>query len=278
MAATSPSSRPTPRSEPSSEPASAPDSRDRVGFTSELGCSVSVDGETLVGSGAIAPELCIPGAGLARPSVLLAWADILTGSLANEFTLPRVCMTVDLSVRIVRPVPVDSQLVGVGRILKAGRTIIFGETTFTIAGDDTVVAESLGTFVASPRPEDLGESGTALKASASGRSVPAPSAPISEMLGTRVVAPGVVEADRHQRILNWAQTVQGGAVASLAEDAVLALDDAPVPNELEVRYLAAVRFGPMRATARRIGSWIRVEVVDTGNADRLASVAIVRGD
>ena len=66
----------------------APDSRDKVGFTSELGCSVAVDGDTLVGTGTITTALCIPGAGVARPSVLLAWADILTGSLANEYTRP----------------------------------------------------------------------------------------------------------------------------------------------------------------------------------------------
>jgi acyl-coenzyme A thioesterase PaaI-like protein len=256
---------------------SAPDSRDRVGFTSELGCSVRADGDTLVGTGTIVPELCVPEAGVARPSVLLAWADILTGSLANEFTLPRVCMTVDLSVRIVQPVFAGSALIAVGRVLKTGRTLTFGETTFSIAGDSRIVAESLGTFVASPRPQDLGESGTALKASTERRVQPPP-APVAEMLGSRIVAPGVVEADRHDRILNWAQTVQGGAVASLAEEAVLALDDAPVPNELEVRYLSAIRIGPMRATARRIGSWVRVEVVDAGNDNRLAAVAVARGD
>ncbi len=250
-----------------------------MGFTSELGCSVAADGDTLVGTGTITTALCIPGAGVARPSVLLAWADILTGSLANEYTQPRVCMTVDLSVRIVRPVPAGSGLVAVGRVLKTGQTLTFGETTFSIAGDDDVVAESLGTFVASPRPQDLGRSGTALEASAR-RPMHPPQAvtPVSEMLRSRIVAPGVVEADRHDRILNWAQTVQGGAVAALAEEAVLALDDSPVPSELEVRYLAAVRVGPMRATARRIGSWVRVEVLDSGNSDRLVSVAVARGD
>lgn len=259
------------------EPAAAPDRRDRIGFTSELGCRVSPDGDTLVGRGPVVPELCIPGVGVARPSVLLAWADILTGSLANEFTLPRVCMTVDLSVRIVRPIPAGAELVAVGRILKTGATLTFGETTFSIAGDDDVIAESLATFVASPRPQDLGGSRGEMAAQAPGR-MSAPPAPLAELLGSRVVAPGVVEADRHERILNWAQTVQGGAVASLAEEAVLALDDPPVPSELEVRYLAAVRVGPMRATARRLGAWVRTEVVDVGNDGRLAAVAVARGD
>ena len=259
------------------ESEAAPDSRDRVGFTSELGCSVRADGDTLVGTGRIVPELCLPGVGVARPSVLLAWADIVTGSLANEYTLPRVCMTVDLSVRIVAPVPSGANLIAIGRILKTGRTLTFAETTFSIAGDDVVVAESLGTFVASPRPQDLVSSNVAMSSPAR-RHVVTPPAPVAEMLRSRVIAPGVVEADRHERILNWAQTVQGGAVAALAEEAVLALDNAPVPNELEVRYLAAVREGPMRATARRLGSWVRVEVLDTGNAGRLAAVAIARGD
>jgi acyl-coenzyme A thioesterase PaaI-like protein len=101
--------------------------------------------------------------------------------------------------------------------------------------------------------------------------------PITDILGAREIAPGVVEADRHPRILNWVETVQGGAVALLAEEAALSLPDAPVPTELEVRYLRTVRVGPMRATAHLLGGFTQIEVIDVGNADRLAAVAISRG-
>ena len=103
-----------------------------------------------------------------------------------------------------------------------------------------------------------------------------PGQPLADLLGATVVAPGVVEAERHQRILNWADTVQGGAVALLAEEAVLSLTDAAVPNELQVRYLRAVRVGPMRATAERFGAWTRVVVTDVGLDDRLVALAVTR--
>ena len=246
------------------------------GFTAELGLAVHGDADTLVGRAVAAQELCIPGAGVVRPSVLLTWADILTGALANEHTLPQICMTVDLTVRIAAPIAVGASVYATGRMLKVGRTITFGETVFTVGEDPAPVAVSLSTFVASPRPQDVGTS-VVQDASITRRDGTAPSEPISLILGTRVVGAGVVEVPRHPRILNWADTVQGGAVAACAEEAVLALDGAPVPSELEVRFTGAVRQGPMRATARLLGPWVRIEVVDAGNGDRLVAVAAARG-
>jgi acyl-coenzyme A thioesterase PaaI-like protein len=250
----------------------------RVGFTSELGLQVAADGDTLRGRALVVPEVCVPEAAVVRPSVLLTWGDILMGSLANEHTTPRVCMTVDLSVRVIAPIPAGHECVSVGRLLKVGRTLTFAETTFSVGDADEPAAVALGTFVASPRPEDVSVSVVRGVGSLSERLAPAVPAPVSEMLGTRVVASGVVEVPRHPRLLNWADTVQGGAVAACAEEAVLALEDGVVPTELEVRFLAAVRTGPMRAAARRMGPWVRVDVVDAGADDRLCGVAAARGD
>lgn len=249
----------------------------QIGFTSELGLAVEHDGDTLTGRAVASPELCVPEAAVLRPSVLLTWADILTGSLANEHTMPRVCMTVDLSVRVVRPILAGVEVHSVGRLLKVGRTITFGETVFTVDGDTAPTAIVLSTFVGSPRPEDVSTSMMQRDAAAPGRGPAAVLASVSDMLDTRVVSAGVVEVPRHPRILNWADTVQGGAVAACAEEAVLALDGALVPNELEVRFLGAVRDGPMRASAARLGPWVRVEVVDVGNDGRLVAVAAAQG-
>ena len=248
----------------------------QIGFTSELGLHVGTGAEpdTLTGHAEIAPEQCIPEAGVLRPSVLLTWADILTGSLANERTLPKICMTVDLGVRVAAPIAAGAEVVAVGRILKSGRTLIFTETTFSVSG--LLVAISLGTFVASPRPEDTATSAFAAVTSRE-RVMRRPPASVAEMLGSVVIGPGVVEVPRSPRILNWADTVQGGAVAAAAEEAVLALDGPSVPIELEVRYLGAVRAGPMRATAERFGQWMRAEVRDVGNDDRPVAVATARG-
>ena len=43
------------------------------------------------------------------------------------------------------------------------------------------------------------------------------------------------------------------------------------------RYLSAIRVGPMRATARRMGSWVRIEVTDVGNNNRVAAIAMAGG-
>jgi acyl-coenzyme A thioesterase PaaI-like protein len=271
----------------------------QVGFTSELGLEVEVGDTELRGRARCVPELCLAeagterrrrsvpeetslaastnGAGVVRPSVLLTWADILMGSLANEHTLPQVCMTVDLSVRVAAPIAAGHTCRSVGRLLKVGRTLTFAETTFFVDGSRAPAAIALGTFVASPRPQDVSFSvvdGEAL----SHRLMTTPPSPVSTLLGTTVVAPGVVEVPRHPKILNWADTVQGGAVAACAEEAVLALGDTPAPTELEVRYLSSVRTGPMRATASRFGSWIRVEVVDVGADGRRVAIAAARGD
>jgi acyl-coenzyme A thioesterase PaaI-like protein len=238
---------------------------------------VHAEADVLVGRAEAVPELCIPEAAVVRPSVLLTWADIVTGALANEHTLPRICMTVDLAVRTARPITAGSTVHALGRLLKVGRTITFAEATFTVADDPAPAAVAFSTFVASPRPQDTGVSAVHGDDSLSGRAMAMPSEPLTRILGTRVVAPGVVEVPRHPRILNWADTVQGGAVAACAEEAVLALDGAPVPSELEVRFAGSVRNGPMRATARPFGPWVRIEVVDAGNDDRLVAVAAARG-
>jgi acyl-coenzyme A thioesterase PaaI-like protein len=267
-----------------------------MGFTSELGLAVAfgaggfgadefgADGfgagggsDVLTGGAVAVPELCVPEAAVLRPSVLLTWADILTGSLANQHTLPRVCMTVDLTVRIAQQIPAGAQVHGTGRLLKVGRTITFAEATFSVDDDPAPVAIALASFVASPRPQDVVVSAAEGDRATPGRGATAPSDSVSAMLGTRVVAPGVAEVDRAPRILNWADTVQGGAVSACAEDAVLALEGGPVPTELEVKFLGAVREGPMRATATVVGPWVRVDVIDVGNADRLVAVATARG-
>jgi acyl-coenzyme A thioesterase PaaI-like protein len=208
--------------------------------------------------------------------VLLSWADILVGSLANERTMPRVCMTVDLDVRVAQPLPVGARVHSVGRILKSGRSLTVGEADFFVDGGDTPAAHVVGGFMASPRPDDVADSFVSSVTRRVRRTATTPGQPLADLLGARIVAPGIVEAERQARILNWADTVQGGAVALLAEEAALSLAGAAVPNELQVRYLRAVRVGPMRATAERFGAWTRTVVTDAGAGDRVVALAVTR--
>ena len=218
-----------------------------VGYTSELGLRVTGDGDELHGRALVVPEVCVPEAAVIRPSVLLTWGDILMGSLANEHTTPRVCMTVDLSVRVIAPIPAGRECVSVGCLLKVGRTLTFAETTFFVGDADEPAAVALATFVASPRPEDVSVSVVHGAGSARGTSAdPRSGAGVGDARDTRRRARVSWRFRASERILNWADTVQGGAVSTCAEEAVLALGDGIVPTELEVRFLAAVRTGPMR--------------------------------
>jgi acyl-coenzyme A thioesterase PaaI-like protein len=243
-------------------------------FIAELGLSQEFQPDRVVGSFEAVPELCAPRTSVARTSVLLTIADMAAGSISSAATAPRICLTLDLSVRVLRP-PVGVIDVE-ARVLKSGRNTTVAETDFRVGGE--LVALSWSTFVASPRPSDVIE-------------VPplsfrryGPSrlrAPLADQVGCRIVAPGVAEVDRTPYVMNPAGTVQGGIVALLAELATESLPDvagdAGVVSELDVRYLSATRVGPARATAEVVGDrTARVELHDPGNGDRLTAVVLAR--
>jgi acyl-coenzyme A thioesterase PaaI-like protein len=102
--------------------------------------------------------------------------------------------------------------------------------------------------------------------------------PLAERVGCRIVDEGIAEVHRRDDLLNPADTLQGGLLAVVAEEAARSLHPGVAPTELDVRYLSAVRVGPARAVATELGSVVRVEVRDVGNGNRLAAVAIVRFD
>ncbi len=252
-----------------------PDPRGRVTFIAEMGFHSGPDGDRMAGhSEPPAAALLVPGTDVLRTSVLLTLSDVLIGSLANEAALPRITMTVDLNVRVLQPITSASGFTGEARILKSGRTTTFGEATFAAAGSDGPAVLSHGTFIASPRPQDLGFSiATGLPRALAPRPMPQP---LAERVGCRVVETGVAEVDRREDLLNPADTLQGGLLALVAEEAACSLHPGLAPVELDVRYLSAVRIGPARARAAQLGPIVRVEIRDAGNDDRLAAVAAVR--
>jgi acyl-coenzyme A thioesterase PaaI-like protein len=240
-------------------------------FIAELGLSQEFQRDRVVGSFEAVPELCAPGRPTVRTAVLLTIADMAAGSISSAATAPRICLTLDLSVRVLGPavghIDVES------RVLKSGKNTTVAETLFRCGQD--VVALSLSTFVASPRPGDVMEV-PPLSFRRYGPSVL--QAPLAEQVGSRLVAPGVAEIDRAPYVMNPAGTVQGGIVALLAELATESLPGVSgVVNELDVRYLSATRVGPARATAVEVGDrTARVELHDPGNGDRLTAVVLAR--
>jgi acyl-coenzyme A thioesterase PaaI-like protein len=238
----------------------------------------SGDEDVAVGEAEVAPALCWPGTGLVRSSVLGTYADMVCGGLAHQQTGTRSPLTMDLTLRWLRPISVPSMVI-VGRLVKAGSTIIQSEAWFYGPDRDEPFAMAQLGFMASPRPQDTE---VPIPVVGTGIIRPPMTVPFPEQVGCRLLAPGVIEVDVEPYVLNSAETIQGGIVALLGELAAeSAAGQGQIATELDVRYLSTVRVGPGRATGAIIGrsgdgTVVRVEVRDAGNHDRLTSVIMAR--
>jgi len=76
--------------------------------------------------------------------------------------------------------------------------------------------------------------------------------------------------------LNSSNSLNGGLIALAAEEAVLSLAPADTLCSLGLRYLQAVRAGPVVATARAHDGLGQVELRDSGRGDRLSVTATAR--
>jgi acyl-coenzyme A thioesterase PaaI-like protein len=239
-------------------------------FLTKLGVSYRAEGDRVIGKFEGTDYMRVPGTRLVRAGVLATVADVVSGWGANAAVFPRIPLTVDLTLHPLGPFDGDALDV-VARLLKVGRNTIVAETLFT---QERPVALSHATFTVSPRPEDV--FGVDYAVRERGIQPASLSRPILDDIGARMVAPGVVELDRVPYVMQPAGTIQGGAVALIAELAAESSVGAPV-TDLEIRYLSAVRVGPACATAEVLNSGlVRVEVRDVGHADRLTAVVVAR--
>lgn len=242
-----------------------------AGFIGDLVFEFDVTADRTHGFGraSITPMMRSTGS-LVRPAVLLTIADCIAGVPAMHVSAPRLAVTLDMMVRIVAD-PVGDELEMTSDVLKLGRNAVASEVRFTDTGSGRLAALCYLTFMTSPRPQDL--------------SPPIPDAmrfdgslPVSfpERVGLRTVSAGVTELDRRPFVVQAAGSLQGGMVALLAETAAESLTGRPV-LELDARFFTGVRVGPGRASAEVVGDGlVRVEVRDTGNADRLAALVTTR--
>jgi acyl-coenzyme A thioesterase PaaI-like protein len=237
-----------------------------IGF----GFDLADDGISMVGDAIITDALRSAGSPLPRASVLATIADCMAGIPACLATAPRLAVTLDIVVRNVAARCGDHLTVA-GEIVKRGRSTVASEVRFSDAKTNDLVAVSYVTFMASPRPQD--QAPPLLQGMRTTGSMPIP---FPDYVGLRTVGPGVVEVDLVPFVMQASRTLQGGVVGLLGEVAAESLTNAPI-LDLDVRYLTAVRVGPGRATATRVGrDLVRVEVRDRGNDDRLASLIFVR--
>jgi acyl-coenzyme A thioesterase PaaI-like protein len=235
-----------------------------------FGFDLAEDGTRMRGDATITDALRSPGSGLPRASVLATIADCMAGVPACLSTAPRLAVTLDIVVRNVAEKCGD-RLEVAGEIVKQGRSTVAGEVRFRDSETKELVALSYVTFMASPRPQD--QAPVMLRGMRTPGTMPIP---FPEYIGLRVPEPGVAEVDLVHFVMQASHSLQGGAVALLGEVAAESLTNSPI-LDLDVRYLSAVRVGPGRATAARVGrDLVRVEVRDVGSNDRLAALILVR--
>jgi acyl-coenzyme A thioesterase PaaI-like protein len=238
----------------------------------ELGFTTRQVGAELHGTGAIAPQMHVPGTARLRTSILASWADMLGGTLTMRAITPRVPVTLELDVHLHRPPPSAGRLRAVGRIAKTGRsvtvievdfldqrgeTFAFGGASFMAAPDASLTLPSRASIDRPPRDPTL-------------------TVPLADRAGCKRQQPGTAVLPRAEDGLNGAGTIHGGLLALAAEEAVLSLAPGQTLSSLGLRYLQPVRVGPAVATATSSDGLGRVELRDSGRDDRLAVTATTR--
>lgn len=246
---------------------------DRRHIVGELGMTISVAGDDLQGIAAISPHMHVPGTTCLRTSIVAAFTDLLAGLLAGRVMGPRVPVTLDLAVDLFRPADGITRIEGVGRPVKAGRTVFVAGVDFT--GDGQPLGTASATFM--PVPDDslrLPES--ALLLDRTRNETMRLDQPFAVRAGCIRQEPGVALLVRSDDGLNSSNTINGGLIALVAEEAVLAATPERTLSSLALRYLRPARVGPLVATATAHGDVSRIEVRDTGSDDRLTVTASAR--
>jgi acyl-coenzyme A thioesterase PaaI-like protein len=238
----------------------------------ELGFATRRVGDELHGTASITPQMHVPGASHLRTSILATWADNLAGLLAAYAIAPRVPVTLELDVHLYRPAPAGGLVRGIGRTVKAGRSVFVASVEFTTERGDPV-AIAAASFMSAPDPAAKLPAALSVDAPPSQARL---AVPLAERAGCERRGPGVAVLPRSEDGLNSSNTVNGGLIALAAEEAVLSLAPGDTLCSLGLRYLQAVRVGPLVATARLYDGLGQVELRDAGSDDRLSVMATAR--
>ena len=238
----------------------------------ELGFTVRAAGEELHGCAEVTPFGHVPGTGYLRTSVLASWADMLAGLLAMRTLAPRVPVTLELDVHLYRHAPAGGEVRAVGRTVRHGRSVSVSCIDFFEASGARF-GFAAGSFMAAPDASLTLPEVTSIDAPPPGVRL---AMPLADRAGCKRLAPGVAELPRSEDGLNSLNTVNGGLLALVAEEAVLSLVPGATLCSLGLRYLRPVRTGPAVATARVDSGLGQVELRDAGAGDRLAMMATAR--
>jgi acyl-coenzyme A thioesterase PaaI-like protein len=225
--------------------------------------------------------------GVVRASVLALVADMMGGWVADQHSQHDWVFTTDLSVRApLRRVP--PIIIATGRAQRVGKGTIATEVHMH-DGDGALVAYSHTGFIRIGRrygddPKPDFESASERWAARRPARI---DVPLDVAVGVEVVdaAEGIVEVELRDELRNPAGAMQGAMVALVGEVAAetMASHHLGVPHvvtDLDVRYLAMGRIGPVYSRAWFIGepdhATMHVELRDRGNGDRLMTALLAR--
>ena len=228
------------------------------------------------------PELLVHGC--VRISALVLMVDMGGGFLAHRAASPDWTFTSDLSLRIASRLA-PARIVARTRVLRAGRGTMMTEVA--LVGDDNDLGLAYAGFNRQARREgdhpnpDIDEASRRW-----GRYTPL-DAPLVETVGAHVLdaSSGQVEVEMRDELRNPAGALQGAMTALVGEVAAEALlghhgARRSVVTDIDIRYLAMGRIGPIHSRARLLGDAptdaIAVELYDRGRDDRIIATMLLR--
>ena len=239
----------------------------------DLGWEVRRTEGGMLGSATVVPEMCVPGTGHLRTSILATWTDVVSGLLVVDAIRPRVPVTLELDVHAYRPLPGAGPLLGHGTLVKSGRSVSVAQVEFTDE-DGEPLAFGAASFMAAPDATMRIDFETSADRVMERRGRLA--VPFAEHAGCQRTEPGVAVLLRTDGVRNASNTINGGLIALTAEEAALSLTPGTTLASLGLRYLQPARVGPVVATAHVQAGLGQIEVRDAGGEDRLCVMATSR--
>ncbi len=240
----------------------------------ELGLIIETVGDDLHAHAEIVDTMCSPGTSSVRVSILAAWTDTILGLLAMRTIAPRVPVTVELDVQLFGDLTDAAEIRMTGRLAKAGSVVQVYRVDIA-TGDGRRVGFGHSLFMAAPDAKlsiRTGDWAVRRFAKRHGELT----VPFAERIGCRRIESGVAELPLTPALLNSSNTMNGGLLALVVEEAALsAAPDSTTLSSMHLRYLRPVRSGPAVGRAEIYGDLGEVEVRDA-STDTVSIVATTR--
>jgi acyl-coenzyme A thioesterase PaaI-like protein len=240
-------------------------------FINDLEYSFDVSADRLSAAGQLhlVPELRSPSGRRPRLSVIATVTDIMIGVTACFHTLPKVAVTVDMS--ILSLAPTDSEHLAIEiELLKIGQSVTTAELRCV---DDAGVLVVTGFMNFAVTRHEVAHVPEPMAHTATSGSM---TRPFLDHAGLTEREPGDFEIEIVSGRSNAVGGLMGGLVTLLGEVAAERLHGHDV-TELEIRFMHSVAVGPGRARARALSAdVVRAEVRDPGRGDRVCAVLLAK--